>query len=92
MASIEDLNIGCRVTAHVDGQLREGTIIGRRIKNCIEGYVTPTNNICPAPEQGDDMVQVSFPTTSQPLEWVTIGLLCKPERLSMMGTENNSYD
>ncbi|MHB8226738.1 hypothetical protein [Acidithiobacillus sp.] len=92
MASIEDLKIGCRVTAYVDGQLREGTIVGRRIKNRIEGYVTPTNNICPAPEQGDDMVQVSFPKSSQSLEWVTIGLLCKPERLSMTETESNSHD
>lgn len=80
MATIEECIINKSVTVTVDGKSRESTIVGRRYNNNIEGYLTPINNIHPAPEQGDDMVQIAFPmeSTTPVGKWVTTGLLCKP--------------
>ena len=85
MATIEDCMINRSVTVTIGEQSREGTIVGRRHSNKIEGYVAPINNIHPANEQGDDMVQIAFPTESATPagEWVTTGLLCKPDRVNL---------
>lgn len=49
--------------------------------------VTPIkiNNLHPAPEQGDDIVQIAFPMESTTTDgiWVTTGLLCKADRVNL---------
>ncbi len=84
MASMSELGIGRRVAACVDGQQREGTIVGRRINNRIEGYLAPPDSLRPPSEQGPDMVQVSFPMRSTINEWVTTGLTCLPDRVELV--------
>lgn len=84
MANIEELTIGQRVTANVDGQKRKGVIVGRRVENRIEGYLAPLFDSHPAPQQGPDMIQVSFPDRDMPSGWVTTGLTCAPDRVELL--------
>lgn len=84
MASIGQLAIGQLVTATVDGQERKGVVVGRRIDNRIEGYLAPLGNGHPAPQQGPDMVQISFPDRDISVGWVTTGLTCAPDRVELV--------
>jgi hypothetical protein len=85
MAKIEELEINRRVQVNLDAEEKIGTVVGRRINNRIEGYLTLQQNGSPQPEEGPDFVQVSFPFLPH-LGWVwqTTGLMCPPERLDIL--------
>jgi len=84
MPDIAELQIGRKVTALVDHAQHEGLIVGRRINNRIEGYMAPRGDIWPQPEEGPDMVQVSFPMRLGTSEWVTTGLTCFPGSVELV--------
>ena len=81
MATIEDCSLDVRVQFK-DGWGGPAVVVGRRMKNRIEGYLAVSIGEGMAEQTGPDIVEVRF-ETPHGINGKIVAISCRPERLML---------